>query len=368
MPKILSNEIIEEVLTMPACIEAMKEAYLAWANNQAVTRPRSDTYMPIGNSTYYVLKTMDGILGPQGIGSIRLNSDLIQWSTKDGVTKKTKLRSAPGERYNGMVLLFDTHTGELKAMFPDGYIQKMRVAATGALSVKYMARADADVLGLVGTGWQATGAIEAVNSVRPLKQIKVFSPNSQHRQEFAERYRKKLGIPVIAVDSAREAVQGASIVSTATNAITRVIEADWLDPGTHVVCVKYAELGDAVLARANTVAVNVHYATPENHIAGIGRVSIHDPIDMLELGDQGLIKESQTRPEDEWAQTVPELCEIVAGLINGRNSDDDITIFVNNIGIGIQFAAAGAAALKIAEEKHLGIDIPIDWFVQTVHP
>ncbi len=365
MPRILSNEIIEEVLTMPACIEAMEEAYIAWANNQAITRPRSDTYMPIGNSTYYVLKTMDGILGSQNIGSIRLNSDLIQWSTKDGVTKKTKLRSAPGERYNGMVLLFSTLTGEIKAMFPDGYIQKMRVAATGALSVKYMARSDADVLGLVGTGWQASGAIEAVHAVRPLKAAKIFSPNSEHREEFARTYRKKLGIPVEAVDSAEDAVRGASIVSTATNSLTRVIEAAWLEPGCHVFCVKYSELGDAVRAKADRVIVNVHYATPDNHIPGIGRVSGTDPIDLLE---QGIQKEELSESEDEWASTLPELWEVVNGSAIGRKDDSEITLFVNNNGIGLQFSAAGAAALRMAEEKNLGTDLPIDWFVQTVHP
>jgi ornithine cyclodeaminase/alanine dehydrogenase-like protein (mu-crystallin family) len=365
MPKILSNEIIEQVLTMPACIDAMEEAYMAWANNQAITRPRSDTYMPVGNGTYYVLKTMDGILGTQGIGSIRLNSDLIQWSTKDGVTKKTKLRSANGDRYNGMVLLFDTHTGEIRSMFPDGYIQKMRVAATSALSVKRMARADADVLGLVGTGWQATGAIEAVNSVRPLKQVKVFSPNGEHRQNFANTYQKKLGIPVVAVDSAREAVRGASIVATATNSLTRVIEADWLEPGCHVFCVKYSEMGDAVRAKADWVVVNVHFATPDNHIPGIGRVSGTDPIDLLE---QGIQKESLAESEDEWAKTLPELWEVVNGSVIGRHDDDEITFFVNNNGLGLQFSAAGAAALRLAEEQNLGIDLPIDWFVQTVHP
>ena len=365
MPKILSNEIIEQVLTMPACIDAMEEAYLALVNNQAITRPRSDTYMPLGNGTYYVLKTMDGILGPQGIGSIRLNSDLIRWSTTNGVTKKSKLRSAPGERYNGMVLLFDTHTGEIKAMFPDGFIQKMRVAATGALSVKYMARKDSDVLGLIGTGWQATGAIEAIHTVRPLKQVKVFSTTASHRQEFAETYEKKLGIPVIAVDSPREAVRGASIVSTATNSLTRVIEADWLEPGCHVYCVKYSEIGDAVRARADRVVVNVHFATPDNYIPGIGYVSGSDPIDLLE---QGIEKEATAESEEVWAKFLPELNEVVSGSVVGRQSDDEITLFVNNNGLGLQFSAAGAAALKLAEEKGLGIDIPIDWFVQTVHP
>lgn len=365
MPKILSNEIIEEVLTMPACIDAMEEAYLAWANNQAITRPRSDTYMPLGDSTYYVLKTMDGILGSQGIGSIRLNSDLIKWSTKDGVTTKAKLRSAPGQRYNGMVLLFSIHTGEVRAMFPDGYIQKMRVAATGALSVKHMARADADVLGLVGTGWQATGAIEAVNAVRPLRQVKVFSPNGQHRRDFAQSYQKKLGIPVVAVDSAEEAVRGSSIVATATNSLTRVLEAEWLEPGCHIFCVKYSELGDAVRARADRVIVNVHYATPDNHIPGIGRVSGTDPIDLLE---QGIQKEELAESEDDWAKLLPELWEVVNGSASGRNDDNEVTLFVNNNGIGLQFSAAGAAALRLAEQKNLGIDIPIDWFVQTVHP
>jgi alanine dehydrogenase len=365
VPWIFTNQEVEAALPMATLIDALEEAYRAQAEGRAISRPRTDTYLARPENRFYVLKSMDGIDGASGVAAIRLNSDLIQWREAQGKTRKDKVPTAPNGRYNGLVLLFSVDTGELLAIFPDGVLQKLRVQATNALSAKFLARKDSRVFGLIGTGWQASSAIEAVAAVRPLTKVLVYSPNPEHRRSFAERESLRLGLEVIPVDRPEEAVRQADIVGTATNALTRVVEPEWIQPGTHLFCVKYIELGDAVRSLAHAVVVNHKKATPTNYIPGLGRFDVHDPIDLLKLGTS---KDVLQEPEDQWAATIPDLSDLVAHSELHRKSDEAITMFVNNIGTGLQFAAGGAALLREARARGMGLEVPIDWFTQDVHP
>lgn len=366
MPRILSNADIEGVLTMKATLAALDRAYRAWGQGLALSRPRSDTYLPADETTYYVLKSMDGIDGPARVGAIRLNSDVIGWETVLGKTRKVKRASAPGGRYNGLILLFGTDTGELLGIFADGFVQKMRVAATGGLSVRYLSRPESRVFGLIGSGWQASAAVEAVAAVRELDEIRVFSPNAEHRRAFAEALSPKVGVRITPVASAEAAVRGADIIATCTNSLHRVLQADWLEPGCHVFCVKYAELGDAVRERADVVVVNSKHPAPDNYLAGHTEpIDVHDPVEWLKMSAG---KEAVADPHERWAESTPELWETILAPETGRRRPTDITCFVNNIGLGLQFAAVGKAALDLAQKQGLGVEVPIDWFVQTVHP
>jgi ornithine cyclodeaminase/alanine dehydrogenase-like protein (mu-crystallin family) len=356
MPTILNNEMVAKILTMDLCIQAIEEAYLAWGDGQAISRPRSDIYFPTSYpNTFYVLKTMDGALTPYKVAAVRINSDLITWREIGGKTRKYG-----GGLYNAFMLLFSADSGELLGIITDGYIQKMRVGATNGVSVKYLAKRDSKVLAMIGTGRQASAAIEAVTNVRKLDLIKVYSPNQDHRIDFAKRMSNRLKLDVLAVGSAREAVEGSDIVGACTNSLHRVIESEWLEPGQHIFCVKYVELGDGVREKANTVFVNSKKATAENYVPGHGRIDAHDPIDLVGVSAG---KEGVDQSEEEWAKDTPELWEVISGRHPGRTKETDITLFVNNIGLGLQFAAVGAKVLELARAQGLGIDVPIDWFV-----
>ena len=86
--------------------------------------------------------------------------------------------SEPGGRYNGSLLLFSTDTGQLLCMMSDGVVQKTRVGCTSGVAAKYLARADSKVMGLLGTGWQAEGHLEAMCTVRRFDRIDVYSPTA----------------------------------------------------------------------------------------------------------------------------------------------------------------------------------------------
>jgi len=364
---ILSNEEIESLLTMELALKSLERAYIGQARGTAVNRPRSDLYLPgIREGSAYAFKTMEGGLTESKIVALRLNSDTIRWQERENRVVKDKLPTAPGKKWVGLIQLFSTETGEPLAMFPDGVIQRMRVAATSALAAREMARQDAAVMAIFGSGWQAGAHVPAFCAVRNLKKINVYSPTQANREKFAKEMEKLVGIPVEPMTSAAEAAKNADILVAATNAITRVIEPEWMKPGVHATCVKDCELGEATIHKADRVVIHACNFAPENYIAGFGdaKIAAHDPVDFI----RGAKKSArETAPAPFWA-TAPELKDVMGGRVPGRKSADEVTCFINNIGLGIQFAAVGSAIYSEAKARGIGKEIPTDWFLESVHP
>src|SRR5712692_4323591 len=374
MPLILSNDDIDQVLEMPACIAALEEAYRDHAALRAVNRPRTDVYTPHEREdAFYIFKSFEGMLPSAGVVALRLNSDVIVWSEYAGRIKKDKQPLVDG-RWVGLVLLFSTTTGELLAIFPDGVMQRMRVGGTNGIGAKYLAREDASVYGLLGAGWQAGGQLMAMAAVRRLEDVRVYSPNPASREAFAREFDAKLGIRVRPVASAREAAEGADILGTATSAVQAIVEPEWLQPGMHVTCVKRLELGSSTLSRCQHIVVQTQEGAPHNYLVGVGDLPIasHDPLDLMRKVRAG---EPVTEHDIAVIESnldafpgEPELSAVITGQAPGRGSDDEINAFVNNIGLGIQFAALGALAYRKARERGLGRELPGDWFTEDVHP
>jgi len=355
---ILSNEEIESVLGMADCVEVLERLYRELADGRALVRQRSDIIVPGPEpGTVYGLKSMDGVSPAWEVGAVRINSDLVRWPVRNGFTRREKVPAAPGGRWVGLVLLFSSRTGEPLAILPDGVIQRMRVGGTGGLAVRHLAREDASVAAILGSGWQAGAALMAAHAVRPLREVRVYSPNPEHRAAFAREWEEKLDLPVRSARSGREAVAGADIVLAATNALEPVFEGAWAEAGMHLGCVRQHELGEAVLRRADVVAVNAHEGIPQ-HL-------MHPEVShYAELsGGRGWTGVASDMVEGSLL-----LAEIVAGRGPRRTSPDQITVFLNNIGLGVQFAAVGAHVLERAHARGLGRELPTEWFTQDVHP
>ena len=113
----------------------LEDAFVELAEGRGAYRRRSDICTPSTHPSggMYALKSMDGVVPKLGVGAIRLNSDILTFPSISDVKRRVKVPAAPNERYTGLVLLFSTTTGELLAIFPDGMVQPMRVAATTAL-------------------------------------------------------------------------------------------------------------------------------------------------------------------------------------------------------------------------------------------
>ena len=365
---ILSNEEIESFLSIHACIDALEKAYKSWDNGMAINRPRTDLVLPSPNeSGVYAFKSMEAGLVDPPVVAMRINSDIIRWRQQGSRVLKTKIPAASGDKYVGLVMLFSTENGEPLAIFPDGVVQRMRVASSSAIAARFLAREDASTLALFGSGWQAGSHLPAMCAVRKIRQVNVYSPTKSNREVFAREMAQKVEADVQPVDNPEEAVRDADIIATTTNSLTRVVNPDWVKPGVHLTCVRVPELGDETIRKVDRLVIHSHKHGPENYVAGYGDDAIpaHDAIDIIKRGPG---QAPGSLVEHPFWLAAPELRELVGGKVPRRVSAGEITCFLNNLGIGLQFAAVGAAVFTEARARGVGHEIPTDWFLESVHP
>jgi alanine dehydrogenase len=357
MTLILSNDDVAKLLTMHDCIAVMEEAYVELAEGRGVSRTRSDCFTPTARSdALYSLKSMDGVVPKLGVGAVRINSDIITWPKRGNNMRREKVPAAPNNRYVGLVLLFSVENGEPLAILPDGVMQRIRVGAANGLGIKYLARADASSVGILGSGWQAGAQLMAACAVRDIKVIRCFSPNPQNRAAFAAEMSALLGIEVIPVAQPEEAVRNADIVMCATNTLDSIFFGHWIEPGMHLSSIKRPEIEANAIRRADRVVIHWNEPSPL-HVVAKGVVN--------EEKAEG--RGWQVADEIDF-KTLPTLPELIRGRVAGRKSDTDVTCFINNIGLGYQFAAAGSVVYRKAKESGLGHELPTDWFTEDVHP
>jgi ornithine cyclodeaminase/alanine dehydrogenase-like protein (mu-crystallin family) len=177
----------------------------------------------------------------------------------------------------------------------------------------------------------------------------------------------KVDAEVRAVDSPEEAIRDADIIAATTNSLTRVVSADWVKPGLHLTCVRVPELGDDTIRKVDRLVIHAHQHAPSNYVAGYGEEGIpaHDAIDIIRKGPAHAREVNVDHPF--WL-SAPPLKDVVTGKAQGRANAQESTCFLNNIGIGLQFAAVGAAVFQEANAKGAGRAIPTDWFLESVHP
>ncbi len=358
MTLILSNDDVEQLLTMPDCIQALEEAYVELAAGRGINRTRSDCIAPTSYSddAVYGLKSMDGVAPSLGVSAIRINSDIVTNPMVGNTRRRVKIPAAPNNRYVGLVLLFSTDNGEPLAMFPDGVLQHIRVGATNGLGVKYMARENAQSIGILGSGWQAETQLSAACSVRDIKEIRCFSPNKENRESFSERMSESLEVPVTAVEHAEDAVRGVDIAMCGTNTIDPIFYADWIEEGMHLTSIKIHEIEAKAVEASDRVAIHTH--------------DRHPTLIVSEAATQYKEKEGKSWSvgDDLNLDAYPTLPELIIGAAKGRESDSEVTCFLNNLGLGFQFAVAGSVIYRRAKEEGLGNELPTDWFTETVHP
>lgn len=358
MTLILSNEDVTRLLTMPECIDGLETAYRELHAGRAVTRRRSDSITPTGArpDAVYGFKTMDGVVPGMGFSAVRLNSDIVTWPRIDGNLRRVKVPAAPNDRWVGLILLFSTNTGEPLAIMPDGVVQRMRVGATNGLGAKYMARKNARTVGILGSGWQAGSQLMAVCAVRDVQTIRCFSPNPAHRVAFAQTMTDALGVEVIPENNVEGAVGEVDIVLCASNTIEAIFFERWLRPGLHVSAIKMPEIEEAALNKADRVALHFGQQKPDI-------VRARD----LELPEQRAGQGWQANRGFDY-DSCPRLPALIAGDAVGRASGDETTCFINDLGLGLQFATVAGIVWQKAKAAGAGHDLPTDWFTEDVHP
>lgn len=356
MTLLLTNEDVVRVLDFDACIDALEHAFRDLASGEAVNRPRSHTYTPLGEGHHYLFKSMDGAVPRLGVHAIRMSSDHTHEFAKGGKRRREKLALAPGGRFVGLVILFDIHTLEPLAIIQDGELQRARVGCTSALAAKHLARPDARSAAIIGTGWQAVTQLLALARVRDLERVTAYSMDPAHVRRFCAEMSERLRIPVTAASSAREAVEDADVIALATNSHDPVIDGAWLAPGQHLGSVQTHELDDTTLDRVDVIVVRSEEPPTFHFPAG------HGPVEATEIRDPGAHLRAK----------IVSLGDVLRGR-PGRTSPSDVTLFTGgglgaSSGLGIQFAAAGHAIYQAARARGIGRDLPTDWFTETAKP
>src|SRR5947199_1728359 len=165
MTLILNNEEVQSVLTMESTMKALEQAYAELTRQEAVCRPRIDIQIPTKDpNKIYQWGTMEGG-STSGYFAIRMKSDIIYEQEYNGARTQEKYCIKPGT-YCGLILLTDTESGEPLAILNDGLTQLTRVGADGGIGVRYLAKANAEVIGMLGSGGMSETHMDAFMHVR----------------------------------------------------------------------------------------------------------------------------------------------------------------------------------------------------------
>ncbi len=236
--------------------------------------------------------------------------------------------------------LFDAESGEPLALLDGAGMNPSKTGATGAVGVDALAREGATDLALVGSGSQARGQLLATTTVRDLNSVDVFSRTESSREAFADAMDDRLGAAVEAVDSVDAAIAGADIVITATTASDPVFDGDLLEPGTHVTA-----MGQYDREKHEVDATTVARST---YVPDLRARTERDAGAYIQALAAGTIEPGHVHAE---------LGEVVAGVADGRTSDDEITLFDSG-GTGIETVAAAHMLYEKAVDAGLGTVLP----------
>ncbi|MCX4638964.1 ornithine cyclodeaminase family protein [Streptomyces sp. P9-2B-2] len=327
---VLGRSQVEALLEMDALIDALASAMTDLSAGRASAPDRVAVTVPERDG---FLAAMPGHVPSAGV----LMSKLVSVFPHNGGTRVPT--------HQALIVAFDPHTGEPTALLDGTAITAARTAAGSALSARLLAREDASVLAVLGTGAQARSHAEAMCRVRPIRQIRVAGRDRTKAAALADELSAALQIPVEAAATWAEALDGADIAAATTHSVEPVIRRSWLTPGVHVTSVGFnpdgREIDDATVAEA-LVCVESRQAALAPFPAGSN--------DLLRPLRDGVITEEHVHAE---------LGELLAGDKPGRSSDQQITLY-KSVGVAVQDAAAAALVVAAAQERSVGAEIGLE--------
>ncbi len=365
---LIDNATVEALLTMDDCINSQESCFKRIVTGQAIHRPRIDMYAPTGrDEDYHRWGTMEGADAELGVMAIRVKSDIVSWP-RDSENRWTeeKYCREPGT-YCGLIWLFSTRNGEPLAIIQDGYLQHYRVGGGAGLGVRYLARPESSVVGIIGSGGMARTYAKAICNERPIEKVKVFSQSKAHREEFAKEMSELLNIEVVPVDSIQSAVGGSDIVATCTDSMDPLLFGSQLEPGMHVTNLGPAEFDESVYQRCDVVVRQGVGGLDIPETNRIKRLRGHSPIAYI----AGSEEEMRRIPDpiegpSMFTRDATSLMEIMAHPEIGRTSGDQITAYINVGNQGLQFASVGELVYRKAKESSRGRELPTEWFLQDI--
>jgi len=315
-------------IRMTDVVPAIEEAFRRVGNGQAVVAPRVRVLHP-------PLEKNSTGKGRPWVRDLRIIPGAVE-EIGYGVRLGTSLRRQAG----GVILvLFDWQTMELSALISDHLVHAVRSTAPCGVMAKYLALENASTLALIGSGRLGRWAAEAVCAVRPIRDLRVWSPTPAHRRECVEYLQSRLGasIQVREVENSEVAIRGAEIVTTATKSLEPVMKGEWLSLGCTVLCNTPEELDQETFMRGKIITTyndGILSHVPPYH-------------SLVELVDAGKLSE---------ADFSTELGDIVTGKTPGRVSKDQIIVGLNPA-FGILDAATAEFVFRRAKAMGIGIEL-----------
>jgi len=308
---------VSELLSVEESFRLVSQAFAAYGRGSIINMPRQR--LRHGEETVRITAALDE---DEGYLGVKVSSSVVF-----------------GRDVGRTLTLHELSTGRMCAVIQVFHLGGLRTGAVSGVATEFLARSDAEVVGVIGTGRQARTQVAAIRRVRAVRRVQVYGRNHRNRDLFLDSLRSP-DLEVIACETARQSTEGADIVVTATSATTPVLLGEWLSPGMHINAIganleSRRELDSAVITRSDLIAVD--------EIAQ----SRYEATDLVQPLAEGLL---------DWDE-IRSLGSIVAGLEDGRKSSDDISLF-KSVGTAIGDIQMAVQVYKRALERGLGMNLP----------
>jgi ornithine cyclodeaminase len=319
---ILNHQQVLDLLPMPKCIELMSEAFTALATGEVFQPLRTIIRPPSAPGLLGLMPSYKGGERPAfGIKVITVFPD------------NPKLGK---DAHQGAVLLFSTETGELLALMNASAITAQRTAAASAVATSLLAREEASELCIIGAGIQARSHLRALGCVRSIKRARIASKGFASARRLVEEMKDQCDFELTAVETAREAVQNADIIVTATNSQVPVIQLDWISAGSHINAVGTHSPASREIDGGTMAAARIFVDRRES--------AINESGDYILAEQEGLINRDSI---------LGEIGDLITGKQKGRTERNEITLF-KSLGLAIEDVVCADYLLRAAQEQRVG--------------
>ncbi|WP_299621915.1 iminosuccinate reductase BhcD [uncultured Tateyamaria sp.] len=319
---IISEEVCAQVVSRSDAFDAVEAVFGAMARGDAYNFPVIREAIGYADAVYGFKSGFDRAGKALGVKS----GGFWPGNMDKGLTN-----------HQSTIFLFNPDTGQLQALVGGNYLTAVRTAASSSVSIAHLARKDARVLGMVGSGHQSTFQLRAAAEQRDFEKVVAWNPHPDMLPRLGA-VAKELGLAFEAVTQEELGAQ-AEVIITITSAFEPLMMADWIRPGTHIACMGTdtkgkMEVDKNILAGATVFADEI----AQSITIGEAQHAIAD----------GLISEGDITP----------IGDVINGKHAGRSSEDEITFF-DGTGVGLQDLAVASVAARVAEEKGLATRVAL---------
>lgn len=308
----LTENEVRELLTMEMALEAVEEGLRKLALDEAINVPRARSQTD--HAMLHVMSASAKTLGIMGFKAYT--------TTKKGASFQ--------------LALFDGKTGSQLALMQADYLGQVRTGAASGVATQYMARPDAQEVGLFGSGKQARTQLQAVCAVRKVRRVQVYSPNEERRRQFAMEMTDVCQCDIEPVPRPESAAADKDIVITATTSREPVLNGHWIAEGTHL-----NVIGSNFLGKAEVDAVTVRRC--ESIVVDSKDQARIEAGDFVAALEEGSIH---------W-QDIHELGHVIVGRYTGRAHSQDVTLF-KSLGLALEDIAVAAKVYAKAQAAGVG--------------